>query len=252
MRRFLRARRTADRLGYNDVIGRLISKIAPDYFSYNWDWFIRSEVKLDSRILDVGCGRGNLLRDLRACGFRNLFGVDPFIDQSIKEQDLDIRKISMDAIDSDFDLIMFHHSLEHTPDPLTSLRSAKAHLSSTGTILVRLPVAGTWAWRTYGVDWVQLDPPRHLVVPTVGAMVNAAAQIGLRTEAVVFDSTSLQFYGSELYRRGRPLFLPDGRSLASVEQVFSPEEMSDFTRRADELNLNSDGDQACFYFKHDQ
>lgn len=31
---------------------------------------------LQSRILDIGCGWGNLLQNLNAMGFRNLYGVD--------------------------------------------------------------------------------------------------------------------------------------------------------------------------------
>lgn len=35
-------------------------------------------------------------------------------------------------------------------------------------LAVRLPPAGTYGWRSYGVHWVQLDAPRHRVLPTVG------------------------------------------------------------------------------------
>lgn len=40
-----------------------------------WDWL--SDVPLNAVVLDYGCGYGRLVRDFRARGFQNVFGVDP-------------------------------------------------------------------------------------------------------------------------------------------------------------------------------
>jgi hypothetical protein len=63
---------------------------------------------------------------------------------------------------------------------------------------------------------------------------------GLTLEAVEFDSTELQFTGSELYRRDRPL--------TSGTTSFSRAEIRRFRARARALNAEGRGDQAAFYF----
>ena len=63
-------------------------------------------------------------------------------------------------------------------------------------IVIRIPIAGTHAWQTYGVDWVQLDAPRHLFLHTEDGMRSLAAGAGLQVTAVVHDSTAMQFWGS--------------------------------------------------------
>jgi len=45
-----------------------------------------SRVKLNknSKILDIGCGAGNLLLELRELGFIHLVGIDPYIEKDIE------------------------------------------------------------------------------------------------------------------------------------------------------------------------
>lgn len=55
---------------------------------------------------------------------------------------------------------MFHHSFEHIADPFETLCSVRRLLSS-GTCLIRIPIVDSWAWENYGVNWIQIDAPRH-------------------------------------------------------------------------------------------
>src|SRR6185437_9012453 len=100
--------------------------------------------------------------------------------------------------------IMFHHSFEHIEDQIGTLAEVKSKLSPNGLCLIRIPVA-QWAWRHYGVNWVQLDAPRHFVIHTHESMIMAAEQAGLNIVNVEYDSTAFQFWGSELYRKDIPL-----------------------------------------------
>lgn len=112
-----------------------------------------------SAVLDVGSGAGQTLLALREFGFRDLLGVDPFVSSDITYAGgVRILKAELGAVGRDFDLVLANHSLEHVPDPRATLREIRALLKPSRYAVVRIPVLGH-AWREYGADWVQLDPP---------------------------------------------------------------------------------------------
>ena len=197
---------------------------------------LRAMPKRGARILDVGCGSGDLVRILRSVGFEAQ-GIDPFID----EETACVRRSGLEEVAPGWDLIMFHHSLEHMPDQVAMLRCVRAKLSPGGIGLVRIPVAN-WAWRHYGKNWVQLDAPRHLAIHTPESFQHACERAGLRIYEAVFDSGAFQFTGSKLYQRDIPL-----KDAATV--CFSSEERRSFRQRAEALNRKRLGDQAAFYLK---
>ena len=77
-----------------------------------------------------------------------------------------------------YDLVMFNHSFEHVEDPLPTLRHARNLLAPGATLLLRTPVAGCWAWRHYGTDWVSIDAPRHAFIPSIAGLRAAAGRRG--------------------------------------------------------------------------
>ena len=109
-------------------LGWLASKIGEDYFGYTWEWFRKAGATPASRILDVGCGPGLLLKNLQYQGFSNLSGVDPF--QEKIHPGLNIYRTQLDKLTGQYDFIMLHHSLEHMPDPAGALRELKRTLQS--------------------------------------------------------------------------------------------------------------------------
>ena len=92
-----------------------------------------------------------------------------------------------------------------------------------------------------GVDWVQLDAPRHIFLHTEKSMQILCDQAGLTLSGVIYDSWNLQFYGSELYKRNIPL------RANKEKEVFSGQQMDEFTTESITLNKKKQGDQACFY-----
>lgn len=209
-------------------------------------WMEAAGLTTRSRILDVGCGYGGRLIDLSHAGYPHLLGVDLFLNEDlVLESGLTIRKADLADIDGMFDLIMFHHSLEHVPDPGTTILNASRLLAPGGMILVRVPVMGKWAWRHYGTDWVQLDPPRHLYTFSEKGMEILAASAGLEVGKALYDSTAFQFEGSERILRLRAQ-RGDGANLASRSSGMTAARMK---QRAQELNRARDGDQACFFLR---
>jgi SAM-dependent methyltransferase len=206
---------------------------------------LAGRVDLESRILDYGCGRGDLLRTLRVFGFRDLTGADKFIKGDITFGDVKILKRGLDELGPGFDLVMLHHSFEHLPDPQSALAEIYRILAPGGIALIRIPVVN-FAWEKYGVNWVQLDPPRHLFLYTERAFRDMAEHARFAVERVTYDSEIFQFFASEQYIRDIPL--NDPRSYRGVisESIFTQSQIDEWEDLTAKLNAEGRGDQACF------
>lgn len=215
-----------------------------------FDWAHRVGVGLESRILDVGCGSGELLALMHEAGFSDLTGVDPFVPSDVDyAPGLHIRKGDLSAVSGEFDFVMLNHSFEHMPNPLDSLRALKALLAPAGALLIRVPLAEGVAWQRYRENWVQLDAPRHLYLHTVDSLRRLAEVGGFSVVEVVYDSHAMQFWGSEQYVRDIPLLDKRSYFVSPGDCIFSDTEMRAFETEAARLNEVAQGDQACFYLK---
>lgn len=229
------------------LVGRIILTLfGKPYYAC---WLELLQWTKDSRILDVGCGSGMLVRELYSAGFTAVEGIDPFLSESvIASARLPIRTADIFDIqplpDEKFDCIMFHHSFEHVPLPQDVLLHAVKLLRKNGRIVIRVPVADSFAYREYGTDWVQLDAPRHYILHTQKSMAIIAQQSGLTIEHTIYDSTDFQFWGSELYQRNCSL-----HEIKSPESYFDKNILQEFKKKADTLNASGQGDQACFILK---
>lgn len=230
-------------VGLDNWIGWILSKFKPGHGILAL--LKAARVQVDHDILDVGCGStATLLNLLAECGFVSLLGVDPFIAGDIsRENGVRILKRYIHEVDRMFDLIMFNHSLEHVADPRATLRVARAKLKSDGTCLVRIPTTSSTAWKIYGADWVQLDAPRHLFVPSREGMNALALSCGLAVDQVLDDSSALQFVASELYRKDVPF------NEQNYQQYFSVAQLKKFRAQARDANAKHLGDQAAFILK---
>jgi SAM-dependent methyltransferase len=248
LKRYMKRKRTEHALGSRSFLGSALLRVfgPPTFVS----WVRNAGAGLDARVLDVGSGSGDLLRQMRTEGFMHLTGVDPYVEADLEiAEGVAVLRRSLSSLTGEFELIMLHHAFEHMPDPKQALCDARRLLRPTGTILIRIPVAGSYAWRSYGTDWVQLDAPRHLHLHTSESMRILADGAGLEIVRTEYDSTGFQFWGSEQYRRGISLTDPRSHAFGSEGSVFSRREMKDFERRAAELNRKGIGDSACFYLR---
>ncbi|WP_111669068.1 class I SAM-dependent methyltransferase [Algoriphagus litoralis] len=207
-------------------------------------WLKKLRPRLADRIADVGCGNGQLLYELYAGGFSDLHGYDPFIaEEKQLAPGLKLWKKRLEEADSKFDVIMMHHAFEHMEHPDEILKACFEKLNSGGQLLIRCPVADSVVWKESRELWVQLDAPRHLIIPSVNGLKLKAEQIGFSLQEVEFDSSDFQFWGTELYRKGEIL------DVGKVSKYFSTEERLAMQKKALQLNQEGKGDQACFYFR---
>lgn len=211
----------------------------PVYFP----WLKGLEARKTDRIADIGCGNGQLLGELSCCGFQTLHGYDPFLGRSQEYPGFSLRKTDYFDIRERYDILMFHHSLEHMANPVSVFGMFDKILNPRGRVLIRVPVTDAGVWKEDREFWFQLDAPRHLFIPNTESIRLLAERFGLELYKVEFDSSSDQFLFTELYKRGKPL---DGTVIALE---FSKDEINAFAKKASQYNQQKIGDQACFYLR---
>lgn len=216
-----------------------ISLRPPNYF----DWLSQLNVTKKSKIADIGCGNGQLLAELSYCGFKSLHGYDPFLNEITNSTGFSLKKIDFFDIEEKYDLVMFHHAFEHIPDPVRCFEKLIEVLNPGGEVLIRVPVTDGKVWKENREFWFQLDAPRHLFIPHTKSMKVLADRFGLDLFHVSFDSLDSQFWGTELYKKGKPYMGTD------ISKEFTKEELTDFKEKAEQYNNLNWGDQACFYLR---
>lgn len=229
--------------GFLNYLGHLI-------FPYHrYDLFRGLRVTERSAILDVGCGNGmKFLFPLAEAGFTNLSGCDPFLESDIHYANgLRIQKSDIEGMSGKWDFITFHHSFEHVLNPSEVLAKIAGLLSEEGVCIVRTPTVSSYAWDTFGVDWVQLDAPRHIFIQSRKSLAYIAHQHGMEVFRAVDDSTHFQFVGSEKYLRNIPLRQKE--KIGFLGYFRYKLKKYKFKRRAKELNKDLRGDQSIFYLR---
>jgi hypothetical protein len=143
---------------------------------------------------------------------------------------------------------MLHHSFEHLPEPLESLQEIERLLPRGRFCLIRIPLAAE-AWEKYGVDWVQLDAPRHLYLFTERSFRALAEKAGFEVVKILYDSEAFQFYASEQYARDIAMSEEKAFRGDYSKSIFTERQMREWEREAARLNRAGRGDQACFYLR---
>jgi SAM-dependent methyltransferase len=241
LKSWLAAKRDFSAATGRGVLGRLLnkSKRARDEILALGGIPARKEM----RILDVGCGRGDVLSILYRAGVGHLEGVDPYLSGDVEVlPGLRVCKRALQEVSGEFDIIMLHHAFEHVQFGLELLAAARQRLSGEGQILLRLPTAESAAWERYRQNWVQLDAPRHLFLHTRKSLGILAEQAGLGVERSWCDSSAFQFWASELYEQGLSLYDQSGSS-RDPKNYFSKAQMRAFVRQTKILNATDRGDQ---------
>ena len=203
LRRWLMRRRDQGCAG-RSVVGSLLERRFPNPTLVS----ALAVAQPDSRILDVGCGGGALLKSMAALGFRHLTGVDPLLAQSSGADGVRLISGELPCVEGQFDVVMFHHSLEHMASQVPMLAAARERLAPGGVVLVRIPTCESLAFETYGARWFQLDAPRHLFLHSHRSIRRIAEQAGLAVASIVCDSQTMQFWASEMYVDDVPLMSP--------------------------------------------
>ena len=137
------------------------------------------------RVLDVGCGRGLLLRAFQRRGC-DVLGTE-FSDGACRFA-REVLKIpvrvgllhELDFPDRSFDVVVMWHVLEHVSDPRPTLAEVSRILRPGGIFLVGVPDFGSPEARLTKAGWFHLDMPRHLSHHTRGSLEKILKDAGMR------------------------------------------------------------------------
>lgn len=153
-----------------------------------------------ARLLDVGCGEGQMLRRFQRLGW-HAEGVDPdpvavatgrAQGLAILEGDVEGQHFAADS----FDAVSMNHVIEHVFDPAGVLQEIDRILKVGGTLVIVTPNVRSWGHAHFGEDWRGLEPPRHLHLFTIEALRSLVGRVGLRVVAARTVANAVPYVSS--------------------------------------------------------
>ncbi len=152
------------------------------------------------RLLDVGCGDGGFLQEMRRLGFVTE-GTERTAESAARVPAAPgLRVYVGDLLDLDlpaeaYDVVTLWHVLEHLPEPEATLRCIHGLLRPGGKLLLSLPNAESWQARLFGRHWFHHDPPRHLYAFGPPTLVALLRRVGFVVEGTSTFSLEQNPYG---------------------------------------------------------
>jgi 2-polyprenyl-3-methyl-5-hydroxy-6-metoxy-1,4-benzoquinol methylase len=244
--RYLKRKKLEVSLGMNN---NLIGTLSNFFIDKGFVRYLEpTHINIDSSILDVGTGIGSRLIGLKKKGFKNVTGIEPFIEKDIYyDVGVSVFKKHLHEFEGQFDMVMLNHSFEHMPDPLQAMKDIYRLLKTNCIALIRIPVADSFAWEKYRTNWMAMDPPRHFFLHTTKSMEILAHKVGFEISEVIYDSKDFQYAASEQLKRDIPLQDPNSYYVNRKLSMFTKSELKEFAKLAKQLNETKRGDTACFY-----
>jgi SAM-dependent methyltransferase len=141
------------------------------------------------RLLDVGCGIGSFLAEVRAAGF-DVAGVELSAyaaDRVRKGLQIPVLAPTLESLPAEgprFDIITFWDVIEHVPDPEACIRRAHERLNPGGVILMTTGDFTAPVARVLGRSWPLLTPPEHLSFFSPLGLSSLMERCGFRVDSV--------------------------------------------------------------------
>lgn len=143
-------------------------------------------LKPGDRILEVGCGAGQLAIYLQQRGFEvDVTDVSQEIMTEIAEPYKinaycgDLEDISFDGVQL-YNAVIFNNVLEHLEAPKTNLRIASQLLVRNGLIFIEVPNIDSLQFRLFRQKWFPLQLPQHLFHFSPESLQKIARNTGLK------------------------------------------------------------------------
>src|ERR1700683_353243 len=171
--------------------------------------------KPGGRLLDVGCGGGDLLGSMRSLGWETE-GVDfdPAAVAAARRKGFTVKLGLLEDQkypDANFDAVVMSHVIEHVHSPLELIKEVRRVLKRKGRLLMATPNIRSLGHRWMGRRWPFLDPPRHrqvfspralMVLTRAAGFTEVRVCTGIRTAAAMLPLAEESRSKSELHFDG--------------------------------------------------
>ncbi len=171
-----------------------------------------------THLLDVGCGNGRYLAQMRALGWAVTgVEVDPIAAAQARTHfGLTVHTGTLNDVGfppNSFDVVTISHVIEHVDDPLGLLRESLRVLRPGGRVVITTPNSVSLGHRWFGAAWRGLEPPRHLMIFSPHALDRLVRQTG-------FQRVKLQTSG----RLARSIYAASRINQARVRGIAPPDD----------------------------
>jgi SAM-dependent methyltransferase len=151
-------------------------------------------------MLDIGCGVGLLLLEMREKGW-TVHGVELDSDAAVagRQEGLDIFGGTLhDAAfpPAAFDYVRSNHSFEHIHNPREVLREIRRILRPGGHLFIGVPNLAGLMPKMWGTYWWYLGSPVHTYGYTPASISSLLTEEGFRVERISYNSTYAGITGS--------------------------------------------------------
>ena len=148
-------------------------------------------------VLDVGCGAGGLLADLRNHGW-TVRGIDFDPEAVAIARNFDIHVTCGTLSEHNFppeafDAITMKHVIEHEYQPDELLKECYRALKPGGRLSIITPNAASYGHMKFGPFWRGLEPPRHTQIYSMAGISHALSKAGFDKVAAWTNARNARF-----------------------------------------------------------
>lgn len=153
---------------YSSALGRLVNWVVEKIMTLYRIIACKSVLKYkkSGKILDIGCGTGDFLYEIKKRGFRTI-GIDISPEACRQARQKKLRVFNKELEDcsfpkKSFDVVTLWHVLEHLHDPREVIRKIGKILKDDGLLVIEVPNIKSFSFKLFGKYFFHLDVPRHL------------------------------------------------------------------------------------------
>lgn len=150
-----------------------------------------SRYKTSGRVLDAGCGVGQLLQVAQARGYTaEGCDISPWATEYARQAGYSVRTGELEKLGyaaGAFDLGIASHTLEHVPAPVSFLQEMRRILKEDGLLVIAVPNFASVMAFVMRESWAGLKPEQHLWHFTPDTLRRMLGRAGFRTLEVTSD-----------------------------------------------------------------